>query len=163
MKKIIIALLVVTAGYALRAQETAVYKGEPSNKVSGIPEPVLIRFMAVHTDPASATWETKNGWWHASYRGNETSMVHVYYSMEPYYQVPIPDREVDFKVILPVVNTYIPPYIITKAITVYGTQLYSITKLKMADNQDVYQLGLIENGNVRTVWMNPELNASISK
>ncbi len=162
MKKIMIALLVLTAGYALSAQETAVYTGQSSGsyKVQSIPEPILIKFLAVHTDPVFATWETKNDWWYAAYKDNETSMIHVYYTRQPYYLVPVPGRDVDFKVILPVINTDVPAYVRKAAINAYGSKLYSITRLKIADNQDTYQLGLLENGNMRTVWMNPELTAS---
>src|SRR5258705_9003239 len=154
MKKIMIALLVLIAGFALSAQETAVYKGQTSgsNKLYGVPEPVLIKFLAVHTDPAFATWETKNGWWHAAYKDDATSMTHVYYSMQPYYLVPVPGRDVDFKVILPVINTDVPMHIRTAAINIYGSKLYSITKLTIADNQDTYQVALIEDGKMRTVW-----------
>ncbi len=162
MKKIMIALLVLIAGFALSAQETAVYKGQTSgsNKLYGVPEPVLIKFLAVHTDPAFATWETKNGWWHAAYKDDETSMIHVYYSMQPYYLVPVPGRDVDFKVLLPVINTDVPAHVRTAAINIYGNKLYSITKLKTEGNLDTYQVGLIEDGNMRTVWMNPDLTAS---
>jgi len=106
MKKIVIALLALTAGYAMSAQETAVYTGQSSNsyKANSIPEPILIRFLGAHTDPVFASWETKNGWWQAAYKDNETSMVHVYYTMQPWYLVPVPGRDVDFKVVLPSQN-----------------------------------------------------------
>jgi len=159
MKKIMIALLVLMTGFAVSAQEMAVYKGE-SYKTNSVPEPILIKFLAVHTDPVFATWETKNGWWHAAYKDDATSMTHVYYSMQPYYLVPVPGRDVDFKVILPVINTDVPMHIRTAAINIYGSKLYSITKLTIADNQDTYQVALIEDGKMRTVWMNPDLTAS---
>jgi hypothetical protein len=165
MNKIMLALLVLTASYVVSAQETVVYKGQSSgfNTVYGIPEPILIKFLAVHTDPVLATWETKNGWWHAAYNDNETSVTHVYYSRQPYYLVPIPGRDVDFKVILPVISTYVPPYVVTTAVKLYGAQLYSITKLKMEGDQDIYQVSLINDGNIRTVWMNPDFMASAGK
>ena len=165
MKKILIVVLVFMTGYALSAQETAVYTGQSSNsyKANSIPEPILIKFLATHTDPVFASWETKNGWWQAAYNNNETSVVHVYYSMQPYYLVPVPGRDVDFKVVLPVINTDVPLYVRSAAVKIYGAKLYSITKLKMEGNLDTYQVGLIENGTMRNVWMNPELTASSGK
>lgn len=163
MKKIMIVLLALTAVYTLSAQEPAAYKGQTSGSynVYGIPEPILIKFLAVHTDPVFATWETKNGWWYAAYKDEDvTSITHVYYSMQPYYLVPIPGRDVNFKVVLPVINTQVPDPVRRAAINGYGSKLYSITKLKTADNEETYQLAVLENGNLRTVWMNPNLTAS---
>jgi hypothetical protein len=162
MKKIMIALLVLMTGFAVSAQETAVYKGD-SYKTNSVPEPILIKFLAVHTDPVFATWETSDAWWHASYKDEETSITHVYYSRQPYYLVPVPGRDVDYKVILPVINTDVPAHVRIAAINIYGGKLYSITKLKLEGSEDTYQVGLIENGNFRSVLMNPNLTASAGK
>ena len=156
MKKLILTLVLFTAVYAVSAQEVVIYKAQASgtNLAYSVPEPIKIKFQSSYGDPNIATWQPMNGWWHATYRTTDGNITHVYYNTQPYYLVPVPDRIVDFKVALPVTNTYVPQDVIQTAINRYGGSLYSITKLMTADNQEAYQVSLLDNGGTRTVIMN---------
>lgn len=161
MKKLIMIFLAFTAVYAVSAQEVIVYKSQATGTYNAysIPEPIKINFQSNYGDPTIATWHPMNGWMHATYRTTDGRITHVYYSTQPYYLVPVPDRVVDFKISLPVTNTFVPEDVIATAINRYGGSLYSITKLMTADNQDAYQVSLLENGTMRTVIMNHETTA----
>ena len=158
MKKIILVAMVLAAGYALSAQVTVAYTAAPasSNNIYIVPQPVYTNFQTAHPGVTMTTWETKNGWWSSTYKEENNRITYLYYSTQPYYLVPVPGRDVNYKVALPVSNTYIPETVIAVAIDRYGTSLYSITTLKAANNEMVYQVNLLENGTIRTVLMNPE-------
>lgn len=152
MKKIILAVIVLATGYALSAQVTVAYRAGSNNTYS-VPEPIRINFQTGY--PATmATWEPMNGWWSATYKDDNNRIIHVYYSTQPYYLEK--GRDVNFKVALPVINTYVPESVIAAAINSYGASLYSITTIKAANNDVVYQVCLMENGTTKTVWMNAE-------
>jgi hypothetical protein len=163
MKKLILALVAFTAVYTVSAQETVVLEGKTisSYNAYSIPEPIIIQYREVYGEPALATWQPVTGWWQATYKGGaENRITHVYYSSQPYYLVPVPDRMVSYKVALPVINTFVSEDVIKEAIGKYGDNLYSIKKLKTTDNVDAYQVALIENGIMRTVIMNDSNLAS---
>ncbi len=156
MKKIILAVMVLAAGYALNAQTTVVYKVQSagSNNTYSVPEPIRTNFQTTYPGATMVTWEPMNGWWYATYKEDNNRIIFVYYSTQPYYLVK--GRDVNYKVALPVINTYIPESVIAAAINIYGASLYSITTIKGANNNVVYQVCLMENGTTKTVWMNIE-------
>jgi hypothetical protein len=55
---------------------------------------------------------------------------------------------------LPVIQTYVPEDIIDKALNKYGATLYSISMVRAVDTGNVYQLGIIERGQLRTEYLN---------
>lgn len=154
MKKLILVVMVLAAGYALHAQEAVVYTVRSSGSDNSliVPEPMRTTFPGTPV----GIWEPMNGWWYSTYKEENNRITYAYYSTQPYYLVPVPGRDVNYKVALPVSNTYIPETVIAVAIERYGASLYSITTIKAANNEMVYQVSLLENGNMRTVWMNPE-------
>ncbi len=164
MKKVIIALLLAGTGYAVGAQEYVLYTTQTTGTYNAysIPEPIKMRYVATYGDPSLATWQPVNGWWHATYKGADNRIDHVYYTTEPWYLVPVPGREASFKISLPVTNTYVPDEVINAAVNRYGANLYSITQLATSDNMNAYQVGLLENGTMRTVIMHHESTATAS-
>lgn len=157
MKKVILALSAFTAVYTVSAQETVVLEGKTisSYNAYSIPEPIIVKYREIYGEPAIATWTPVTGWWQATYKGGaENRITHVYYSSQPYYLVPVPDRMVSYKVALPVINTFVAEDVIREAINKYGDNLYSIKKIKTTDNASVHQVTLIENGTMRSVLMN---------
>ena len=162
MKKTILVVMVLAAGYALRAQEAVVYTVRPPGSVNTyiIAEPIPTNFRTAHPGVTLTTWEPVSGSWYSTYKEENNRITYLYYSTQPYYLVPVPGRDVNYKVALPVSNTYIPEKVIAVAIDRYGASLYSITTIKAANNDMVYQVALLENGNLRTVWMNPESTVS---
>jgi len=155
MKKTILVIMVLASGYALSAQVAVVYTIPPagSNNNYIVSEPERTNFLTTHPGVTLATWEPMNGWWYSTYKEDNNRITYLYYSTQPYYQ--LPGRDVNYKVALPVMNTYIPESVITAAINSYGASLYSITAIKAANNDVAYQVSLMENGIARTVWMNP--------
>jgi len=156
MKKIILAVIVLAAGYALNAQVTVAYKVQTtgSDKTYIVPELIRPSVQTSYPDATMVTWQPTTGWWSATDKVENNRVIHAYYSTQPYYLEK--GRDVNYIVALPVINTYVPESVITAAINSYGTTLYSITKIKAANNDEVYQVGLMENGTAKTVWMNSE-------
>jgi hypothetical protein len=155
MKKIILVVMVLAAGYALNAQVTAVYRASAgTNNTYSVPEPILTNFQTTYPGVTMATWEPMSGWWSATYKDDNNRIIHVYYSTQPYYLEK--GRDVNYNVALPVINTYVPETVITAAINSYGTSLYSITTIRGTNNDVVYQVCLVENGTTKTAWMNAE-------
>ena len=156
MKKMILAVALLTTGIAVSAQKELTFKASDYNAYT-VPEPILVKFQTTYTAPAiGTTWTAMDGYWRATYINANNRVVHVYYSMEPYYLVPVPDRVVGYTFALPVTNTFVPDNVIQAAVNRYGVNLYSITQLKTTDNADTYQVSLLENGTLRTVWLNAD-------
>src|SRR5258706_5656383 len=158
MKKIILAITILAAGYTLCAQETVAYKEkfEGTGSPYRAPEPILTNFRVNYPEAVMVRWEPMNGWWRATYKNENNRIIHVYYNTQPYYQVDVPGRTVTSIVALPVINNFVPESVITTAINAYGSNLYSITSVKLANNGEAYQVALLENGNMRTVMINPQ-------
>lgn len=156
MKKIILAIVVLAAGYALNAQVTVAYKVQTtgSDKTYIVPELIRPGFQTSYPDATMVTWQTTTVWWSATDKVENNRIIHTYNSTQPYYLEK--GRDVNYIVALPVINTYVPESVITAAINSYGATLYSITKIKATNNDEVYQVGLMENGTAKTVWMNSE-------
>jgi hypothetical protein len=156
MKKGIFALLVFATGYAVSAQEVIMQKQTTSGTYNAysIPEQIRMEYQLNYGDPVLATWHPRDAMWVATTKSTDNRITHVYYSTEPWYMVDVPDRSpVGFRVTLPQINNYVPEDVITSAINQYGNNIYSITQLKATGNVDTYQVGLIENGVLRTVSM----------
>jgi hypothetical protein len=156
MKKTILVILVLATGYALSAQASYVYtiRSTSSENTDIVLQPAPTSFQTTYPVVTLATWEPMGGWWHSTYKVDNNRITYVYYSTEPYYL--IQNRDVNYKVALPVINSYVPETVIEAAINHYGASLYSITTIKAENNETVYQLCLMENGNASTVWMNPQ-------
>jgi len=154
MKKIILGVIVLAAGYALSAQVTVTNKEQSTTPATTytVPEPILTNFQTTYPGATMVTWQPTTEWWYATYTTNNNRIVHVYYNTQPYYLEK--GRDVNYIVALPVINTYVPEGVITAAINSYRANLYSITTMKGTNNEVVYQVCLIENGTARTVWMN---------
>jgi hypothetical protein len=158
MKKTILAFIVLATGYALSAQVAVVYTVQSSGSDNSyiVPEPIRTTYPGT----TMGIWDPVNSSWHSTYKVGNNRIAYFYYSTQPYYL--LQGRDVNYKVALPVINTYMPENVIAVAIDRYGTSLYSITEIKAENNEMVYQVCLLENGNIRTVWMNPELTVFTS-
>ena len=86
MKKIILAVAVFAAGYALSAQETVAYNVQSTNSsnIYSVPEPIRINFQTSNPNVVMATWSPMNEWWRASYKDENNRIIHVYYNTQPY-------------------------------------------------------------------------------
>jgi hypothetical protein len=153
MKKIIIAGMLLAAGYSLCAQQSVAYNSQTVNSTGNYktPEPIKMHFQTYYPGTTMATWQSNGEVWRATYKG-DNRITHIYYNSTPYYL----EHPVSYKLVLPVTNTYVPDRVIEAAINSYGDNLYSITLMKGTDGNEVYQVCLLENGNAKNVWMNAE-------
>ena len=143
----------MAVSYSLYAQEPVVIKmkTEGANSAYNVPVPIRVNFESNYPDMKVVTWEPSTGWWHVTYKG-DNRINHVYYSTQLWYI----EHPMSYSVALPVTNTYVPDEVAAAAVNLYGNSLYSITKMKSANDADVYQVSLTENGTVRSTWMDAQ-------
>lgn len=121
----------------------------------GIPNYVQMNFQTQHPNVSNLTWTSPTAdWYHGYYSDANGRYTHVYYSTDPYYNVQYyPERITGYTVSLPVLQTYIPDEVITAATNMYKQNLYDITALKGKDSQQVYQVRVQDNGELKSMWM----------
>ena len=144
MKKVIIATMLMAATWSLSAQVT-VYKLESSgtNPAYAIPEHIRMDFQSHYPTITVVNWApVSEMMWRATYTENNR-ISQIYYN----------NTGQAYRVALPVISTHVPEEVVTAAINTYGANLYDITKMKAADNTDVYQVRLLENNMPKSVWM----------
>ncbi len=147
MKKIIfLSLLVATTG-SVKAQEVLVTRAKSNTVVLGTTVPSFIKADFEVNNPGITViaWEPVQGYWRASYKV-DNKFNYDYYDA----------NGVDYRASLPVIQNNVPEAVVTTAINIYGPVVYGITKIKAANNTEVYQLRLMENAVTRTVWMDAE-------
>jgi hypothetical protein len=160
MKKIFLAtMLLAAASYAMNAQVTdsvnrtainepmkvKVYhlKNAQANEAYTAPTYIITDFERNY--PGAVTyvvWEPVTYLWRASYKENNR-ISHVYYNT----------NGVNYKVSLPVINSFVPEPVISAAINTYGTALYSINRMKPVGDIEIYQVRLMEDTIVSDTWM----------
>lgn len=121
----------------------------------GIPNYVQMNFQTQHPNVSNLTWTSPTAdWYHGYYSDANGRYTHVYYSTDPYYNVQYyPERITGYTVSLPVLQTYVPDAVITTATNLYKQNLYDITAMKGKDSQDVYQVRVQDNGELKSMWM----------
>lgn len=87
-------------------------------------------------------WRQENDWWHGYYMNNGVPN-HVYYN----------SAGQTFTVALPVRQSWIPETVISKAVELYGPVIYDINTMKGTNNQEIYTVRLLENGQLSTIWI----------
>jgi len=168
MKKVIFAAIMCATAYTLFAQDPPVekikikedktkikYADDTKVKYEGdnmVPLSIRTHFMTAYPDITVVTWHPMDEWWYATYTDDDNRIVRVYYNTQPYYL----ERDDNFLVALPVLNTYVPEPVITSAINNYGNSLYSITALKTVQNENAFQVTLIRNGVSEMALMDEE-------
>jgi hypothetical protein len=143
MKAILFSLMLLVAIFS-SAQEVTIYRLNNTGTYPGkqVPAYVKTHFEKTYPGMTVTAWEPVNAMWRATYNDNNR-VVHVYYN----------EWGNHYRSILPVVQNNVPEDVVTTALTRYGPVVYAITKMKGADDAEVYQLKLIEKGISRSVWM----------
>lgn len=166
MKKTILALALVGCGAAAGAQDslktnesmrnanqnpvelgsqvsTGIYNAYgPALNVPSSTQYYLLRDYPMATN---TTWETSGEWYRANVINNNRNMQ-VYYA---------PNGN-SYTVALPVIQSWVPEEVVTSALNMYGSNIYSVNKIKGASGQDLYQVTLLENGMSRMEYLNPD-------
>lgn len=144
MKTIFLSAMLLLAASTLHAQEVTVYRLQNTTSYPGLSVPASIRasFEAAYPDVVVQTWDPVNNYWRATYK-LDNRVMYVFYD----------ERGVNYRAALPVVQNNVSESVITAALNTYGPVVYGITKMKGANNTEVYQLRLLENGTTRIAWM----------
>jgi hypothetical protein len=94
---------------------------------------------------SNVMWRQNGDWWQGYYM--ENGLPHnVYYNTSGQ----------TFNVALPVRQSLVPDAVISQAVNMYGPMVYDITTVKGTNKQDIYQVRVIENGTVRSEWLNED-------
>jgi hypothetical protein len=122
----------------------------------GVPNYVQMNFQSQHPNASNLTWTASTADWYHGYYSDPTSgrYTHVYYSTDPYYNVQYyPERITGYTVSLPVLETWVPDAVVTTAINQYKQNLYDITAMKGNDSTDMYLVRVMDNGQLKTMYM----------
>ncbi|HEY0057588.1 MAG TPA: hypothetical protein VGB56_00550, partial [Flavisolibacter sp.] len=110
--------------------------------INSAPTYIQYSFTQSYPTATNVTWHQATDWYRASYMVNGRNM-NVYYG---------PNGS-SYAVALPVIQSYVPEDVISRAMSTHGQNLYSITGVKTAEGQDAYHVTLIENGQTRSEWV----------
>jgi len=169
MKKTILALLLTGGSFAVWAQDTT---GKPptdttrrdstdtsSRITSGnynaygsatnIPITVQQSFQNAYPDASDARWEQSNNMWRVNYKSNGQDM-NMYYGANGQ----------GYMIALPVLENQVPDEVVSKVKEMHGTNVYDITALRVNDSAEIYQVRIIENGELRTERINADGSAA---
>lgn len=165
MKRTLIALLLVGSSSALLAQEEVKPTTDENTTTTSIstgnyhaygtvavdvPATVRYSFQKEYPNVTSAQWyQTPNGQLRVIYKDNMNQDVDVYY---------YGTSAQSYMVALPVRQSLTPDEIVGKAKTMYGLSVYDINRVKAANMEDVYHVRLLDNGQVRSVWISEQGN-----
>jgi len=147
MKKIILSTAVLVIGITLLAQNETNFTATSTGNYNAYnaPNNLRMKFQSAYPNAINVTWQPMSTWWVATYN-TENRLTHVYYG----------PNGTSFLVALPAIETQVPEGVITKAISQFGNNLYDITMMKGANNSNIYMVRLMENGNIRSSWMNED-------
>ncbi|RYY90655.1 MAG: hypothetical protein EOO15_01665 [Chitinophagaceae bacterium] len=101
--------------------------------------------MSLQRDYPSAfspSWQQSGDWYRASFNNMNRNMM-VYYA---------PNGN-SYSVALPVLNGFVPEEVVTKALSAYGSNLYSISRVKAANGSDAFQVNLLDGGIARSEFI----------
>jgi hypothetical protein len=113
-----------------------------------VPATVRYSFQKDYPTVTSAQWyQTPNGQLRVMYKDMNNQDMDVYY---------YGTSAQSYMVSLPVRQSLTPDDIITKAKNMFGMSVYDINRVKAANNEDVYHVRLLDNGQVRSVWISEQ-------
>ena len=113
-----------------------------------VPATVRYSFQKDYPNVTGAQWyQTPNGQLRVMYKDMNDQDMDVYY---------YGTSAQSYMVSLPVRQSLTPDDIITKAKSMFGMSVYDINRVKAANNEDVYHVRLLDNGQVRSVWISEQ-------
>lgn len=108
------------------------------------PANIQSSFMRDYPTANNVKWQQNNNWWHASYSNNGRTM-------STYYNV----NGTSYSIALPVIEDQVPADVVSMLETKYNN-IYDITQVKGANDQPVYVIRLINNGEMITKRLNAD-------
>lgn len=150
MKKIIFSMILLASGLNLLAQNDNNYSTTSTGnyKAYNAPNNLRMKFQATYPNATNVTWQPVDTWWVATYL-SDNRVTHVYYG----------PNGTSYTVALPAIETRVPEDVIMKAINQFGNNIYDITMMKGASHTTIYMVRLMENGNIRSTWINEDGSA----
>lgn len=163
MKKTILSMMLIGCGCALFAQtngdsttnsmnhSTSATTDQMSSDnsynaygITSVTVPANITYYLVRDYPTAqnVTWQQNGDWYHGTFNNNGR-YSHVYYNM----------AGATYNLALPVTQTYVPDDVLGKVSSLFGPMIYDITTLKGANDQNIYQIRLLENGALKSSWI----------
>jgi hypothetical protein len=121
------------------------YNANAYSNITTVPSYIQYSFTQAYPMANNVSWQQSTDWYRATYLVNGRNM-HVYYG---------PNGS-SYALALPVIQSYVPEEVISKAMSMHGNNLYSITGGKSVDGQEIYHVTLMDNGETRTEWMSAD-------
>jgi hypothetical protein len=152
MKKTILALIMAGSSCAVFAQDDSTMSSVSTYNAYGTYAPTYVQSYIVRDYPMAnnVMWRQNGDWWQAYYMENDQPR-YTYYNAAGQ----------TFIVSLPVHQTMVPDEVVSKVNSMYGPGVYDITALKGSNSQQVYQVRILENGTLRSEWINEDGTKSI--
>jgi hypothetical protein len=114
-----------------------------------VPTSVQTSFTTAYPAAGTAVWSQSGDWYRARYMENGKLMEASYRE----------DGKTFTRPASPIMRTYVPEETVSKALEMYGMNVYAIAGSKGTDGQMRYNVTIIENGQSRTEWMNEDGSA----
>lgn len=114
-----------------------------------VPTSVQTSFTTAYPAAGNSSWSQSGDWYRARYMENGKLMEASYRE----------DGKAFTRPASPIMRSYVPEEAVSKALEMYGMNVYAIAASKSADGQMRYNVTIIENGQSRTEWMNEDGSA----
>ena len=115
-----------------------------------VPSTVRYSFQKDYPTITNAQWyQTPNGQLRVMYKDANNQDVDVYY---------YGSSAQSYMVSLPVMQSFTSEDIVAKGKSMFGLNVYDINRVKAANNEYVYHLRLLDNGQVKSVWLSEQGN-----
>lgn len=150
MKKTMVAMLLLGGTTTVMAQDslktmdesTGEYNAYSTTTIVAPPPAVLYSFEQDYPMIENAAWYQTSDYYRTT-QLKDNRNIHMYYG----------NNGNGFTVALPVLNSYVAEDVVAKALNMYSNNIYSISQVRGLNDQEVYQVTVIENGVSRTEWI----------
>jgi|GEM_PF-4093178 len=109
---------------------------------SNVPGHLQTSLQRDYPSAFNPSWQQSGDWYRASFN-NTNRNISVYYA---------PNGN-SYSVALPITTSFVPEEVVTRAINMFGNNLYSINRIRGANGQDNYHVLVIENGVSRSEFI----------
>ncbi|MDB5252509.1 MAG: hypothetical protein JWP27_1678 [Flaviaesturariibacter sp.] len=167
MKKTILALALVGCGAAAGAQDSLKTNASMQNSngqnsmdlqthsstgsynaygtATNVPSTTQSYLLRDYPTATDASWQQAGDWYRANVINNNRNLQ-VYYA---------PNGN-SYTVALPVIQSWVPEEVVTSALNMYGSNIYSVNKIRGANGQDLYQVTVLDNGMSRSEYLSAD-------